>query len=278
MKYHANHANRFKRKSWNFNKILPNIITLSALCIGASSIRYALAGRFEIAVTLILIASFFDVLDGRVAKMLNATSHFGAQLDSLSDAINFIVMPTLINYTWMMTGIAKYVGHDSLHYSRTIWCALLVFISCGALRLARFNTIDSSEQDNYKRSKNKFFLGIPSTFAGILILLPMILSFNIDFALSKTILIAHSAYIILIALLMISKVKTPSTKGIILDSSNIAFYFCAFVFIISVLIIYPWIVIPLISFAYLAFLPIYQKILRRDETLKKETLKKDDLQ
>ncbi|MFM8859401.1 MAG: CDP-alcohol phosphatidyltransferase family protein, partial [Methylocystis sp.] len=110
--------------------VLPNIVTLLALCMGLTAIRYAIEGRFETAVTAVMMAAVLDGLDGRIARALKGTSRFGAELDSLSDFVDFGVAPAVILYLW------------SLHEIKGLgWFAVLVFVIAAALRLARFNVM-----------------------------------------------------------------------------------------------------------------------------------------
>lgn len=141
-------------------RLLPNAITVLALCAGLSAVQFALAGHFALAVGAIGIAAIFDSLDGRIARLLDATSRMGAELDSLSDAISFGVAPALVLYIWL--GDASRLG----------WAAALIFAVCMVLRLARFNTLlDDSEQPPYA---NEFFIGVPAPAGGLLALLPVI--------------------------------------------------------------------------------------------------------
>src|SRR6478735_1180812 len=146
-----------------FRVIVPNIITLVALCLGLTAIRLAYEGRFEPAVLAIVVAAALDGVDGRVARMLKGTSRFGAELDSLADFVNFGVAPALILYFW------------GLHELKSAgWIVALVFAICAGLRLARFNVmIDDPNQPAWA---GNFFTGIPAPAGAITVLLPIYLS------------------------------------------------------------------------------------------------------
>ena len=139
----------------NSRVILPNIMTLVGVCIGLTSIKFAFDGRFELSVIAVLIAAIIDGLDGRIARLIKATSKVGKELDSLTDVISFGVAPAFIMYFFVMKDLGR-VG----------WLISLIYVVCVALRLARFN-ISSSEQESWK---DNFFEGIPSPAGGVLVL------------------------------------------------------------------------------------------------------------
>ena len=143
--------------------ILPNAITLIGVCIGLSSIKFALDGKFALAVVGILFAGLMDALDGRIARLIKATSEMGKELDSLGDVISFGVAPAFIMYFWNLQYLDK-LG----------WFVCLIYVVCVALRLARFN-VSSNEEPSWK---DNFFEGVPSPAAGIIVLMPLILSFS----------------------------------------------------------------------------------------------------
>jgi len=149
------------------SRLFPNMITIAGLCCGLSAIRFGMAGRWEMAVGFILAAALIDGMDGRVARMLGATSLFGAQLDSLSDFMCFGVSPVLVLYMWQLHDI-KGIG----------WAVVLFFAVCMALRLARFNT--GLYDDSKEPWEKQFFTGIPAPAGGILSLLPLVISLQFD--------------------------------------------------------------------------------------------------
>ena len=149
----------------NFNRMVPNALTLLALCAGMTSIRMALTERWEMAVGAVIVAMILDGLDGRIARLMKANSEFGAQLDSLSDVINFGVAPALIVYHWSLIEV-RGLG----------WAIALLLTICCALRLARFNANLSIA--NKPPWASRFFTGVPAPAGAGLALLPMILSFE----------------------------------------------------------------------------------------------------
>ena len=149
--------------SKNTRVILPNIFTLIGVCIGLSSIKFAFDGRFEISILAIIIAAIIDGLDGRIARLIKGASKVGKELDSLTDVISFGVAPAFIMYFWKLNELG-----------RAGWLIFLIYVVCVALRLARFN-VNSEAEPSWR---DNFFEGIPSPAGGILVLLPLVLSFS----------------------------------------------------------------------------------------------------
>ncbi len=143
--------------------ILPNILTLIGVCIGLSSIKFALDGRYESAIIAVVFAAVIDGLDGRIARLIKGTSKVGKELDSLTDVISFGVAPAFIMYFWSLKNLGK-LG----------WLLCLIYVVCVALRLARFN-VNSNEEPSWR---DNFFEGIPSPAGGILVLMPLIYSLS----------------------------------------------------------------------------------------------------
>jgi len=143
--------------------ILPNMLTLIGVCIGLSSIRFALDGKFEFAIIAIMFAALIDGLDGRIARLIKATSKVGKELDSLTDVISFGVAPAFIMYFWALDNIGRFG-----------WLISLIYVVCVALRLARFNVSTGGEPSR----RDNFFEGIPSPAGGVLVLMPLIYSFS----------------------------------------------------------------------------------------------------
>src|SRR5438128_2363987 len=148
----------------SFNRMVPNVLTLLALCAGMTAIRFAFSGDFQYAVFAIIAAGIFDGLDGRLARLLKATSQFGAELDSLADFISFGVAPAVVVYLWPMTQLHS-VG----------WAIVLFYAVCCDLRLARFNTQLVTETPPWATN---FFSGAPAPAGAGLIMLPMFISFE----------------------------------------------------------------------------------------------------
>jgi CDP-diacylglycerol--serine O-phosphatidyltransferase len=189
---------RDKRTSgWSLNRMIPNILTLLALCAGMTAIRLALAGKFEAAVTAIIIAGILDGIDGRIARLLKGISSFGAELDSLSDFVSFGVAPAVLLYIWTMSAMQS-VG----------WVLVLLFAVCCGLRLARFNTQIGADLPPYAYN---FFTGVPAPAGAGLVLVPMMLWFEFggDFFRSPYF---NGAVLAGVAALMVSQVPTFSFK------------------------------------------------------------------
>ena len=153
--------NEFKIVSVNKSRyILPNVLTLIGVCLGISSIKFAMDGNFSYAVLFLVVAAILDALDGRVARLIKGTSDFGKELDSLTDFVSFGIAPAFIIYFWELNKFGK-IG----------WLIVLLFSVCCVLRLARFNLTKFEKNDEWK---NNFFQGVPSPAGGCLILLPLI--------------------------------------------------------------------------------------------------------
>lgn len=184
--------------------VLPNLVTLLALCLGLTAIRFASEGQFEIAVVAIVGAAILDGLDGRIARALEGTSRFGAELDSLADFVDFGVAPALLLYFW------------SLHENRSLgWFAALIFAVACALRLARFNVmVDDPELPAWRKG---FFVGMPAPAGAVVGLLPVYIRM-MEVAPGETVSPgfagAEAAYVLAIAILMASRVPHFSGKSL----------------------------------------------------------------
>ncbi len=148
-------------------QLLPNMLTIGAICAGLTAIRFGVQGNYLLAVQLILVASVLDGLDGRLARLLGADSKMGAELDSLADFLNFGVAPALIVYFWALQDV-RGAG----------WIAALVYAVCCVVRLARFNVAGKSEEA--EEGSGEFFVGVPAPAGALLVMLPMYLSFAFD--------------------------------------------------------------------------------------------------
>ncbi|MFQ3307619.1 MAG: CDP-diacylglycerol--serine O-phosphatidyltransferase [Candidatus Midichloriaceae bacterium] len=222
-----------------FQKLIPSIITVAAMCLGITAIRYSLDGKFNIAVALIIIAAFLDGIDGRIARLLNASSQFGAQLDSLADLCNFGVAPGITIYLWSLKDIPfKGIG----------WSFVLFFITCSALRLARFNAQALMKKESVNMN---YFTGLPMPIAGVLLLIPMVFTFDLlkekDFLSYWGIAI----YVVVIGLLMISKIPIYSAKKLHVSKEKIPFILIIIGLLFSFLILEPWIVLPFVGLLYI---------------------------
>ncbi len=233
-----NGSPRPKLREQPLSRIFPNMITLAGLCCGLSSVRFAMLGKWEMAVSFIIAAALIDGMDGRVARMLGATSLFGAQLDSLSDFLCFGVAPVLVLYMWQLQYIQG-IG----------WAVVLFFAVCAALRLARFNTALFDEPK--EAWEKQFFTGVPSPAGGILCLLPLIVSLQFEMALSiPPALIACN--VVLVGTLMASRIPTFSGKKIRIKHENIPHFMIAASLLLVLFVIAPWTFLSVISLCYMA--------------------------
>lgn len=223
--------------------LIPNLITLLALCAGLSAIRMALEGKIELGVYLILGAAVLDSVDGRIARLLKGTSKFGAELDSLADFVSFGAVPALVLYLWGMNEAGP-IG----------WIAVLVFAICGALRLARFNV--QIEDPNQPAWMANFFTGVPIPAGAVLVMLPIYLeNVGVPKGLIHPWLV--TAFTMAIALLMVSRVPVFSGKkiGAKVPRESVLPLFVAAIAFVALLMSYPWIVLTVGTVAYLASLP-----------------------
>jgi len=233
--------------------VLPNLVTLLALSMGLTSIRYAVDGRFETAVLAVMAAAVLDGLDGRLARALKGTSRFGAELDSLADFVDFGVAPALLLYFWALHEI-KDLG----------WFAALAFAIACALRLARFNVM--VEDPARPAWQADFFVGMPSPAGAVTVLLPLYLHLSaLELPSSKGFVLVYIAYVLLIAFLMASPIPHFSGKrvGKVSRDLVIPLLFGAGVTLL-LLAIYPMEVLTVLSLAYLALIPVG---MRRYKTL-----------
>jgi CDP-diacylglycerol--serine O-phosphatidyltransferase len=223
------------------SRLFPNMITIAGLCCGLSAMRFAMLGHWDMAVAFILAAALLDGMDGRVARMLGATSVFGAQLDSLSDFLCFGVSPAMVVYLWQL--------HD-IHGLG--WAVVLFFVVCTALRLARFNT--ALYDDNKEDWERQFFVGVPSPAGGILCLLPLIFSLQFDsgFALPPAVTACN---LLLVGTLMASRIPTFAGKHIRIRHEYIPHFMIVCSVLLVVFIIYPWLALSGLGLSY--FTSIY---------------------
>lgn len=231
----------------HFSKILPNCITLLALIIGVSAIRFALDSKWLISVYCILIAAILDGLDGRVARLLNASSSLGAELDSLCDFVNFGLSPALLIYLW---------SFQQYEYKIFSWSAILLYIVCMAIRLARFNIGIVESNDKLKKY---FHIGVSAPSGALLVLIPVMLDFDITGNLSfymrnHTFII--NIYIMFIAFLLASRLPTISIKNLYIKPEYLSLLMIIAAFVIIGLVIYTWYVLPFIGLLYLISIPI----------------------
>ena len=225
----------------NSRVILPNILTLFGVCIGLSSIKFAFDGNFELAIIAVIIAGIIDGLDGRIARLIKATSKVGKELDSLTDVISFGVAPAFIMYFWSLVEIGR-LG----------WLVSLIYVVCVALRLARFNVNTGGEPS----WKDNFFEGIPSPAGGILVLTPLVYSLSEIQIFEPNYQIIVPSLFILISILLISKIPTYSLKRIAVPRKTTIFLLFSVVLFFGFLFIYTFNTIVIASTIYLVFVPI----------------------
>ena len=234
--------------------ILPNMLTLIGVCIGLTSIRFALDGRFEFAIIAIIFAALIDGLDGRIARLIKGTSKVGKELDSLTDMISFGVAPAFIMYFWKLNTLERFG-----------WLLCLIYVICVALRLARFN-INSNQEASWR---DNFFEGVPSPAGGILVLTPLIVSLSgFDYVqLNYDIIVP--IFFVITSFLLISKFPSYSFKKIVIPRKTTIFLLFGIILFFGLLLIYTFNVIAISSIVYLLLLPIsffhFQKIKKRHQ-------------
>jgi CDP-diacylglycerol---serine O-phosphatidyltransferase len=227
-----------------FRTLLPNMITLLALCAGLTAIPLAVQGKLEWAVAAIVFAALLDGIDGRVARMLKGTSKFGAELDSLADFVNFGVAPALILYFW-----------DLHELGNAGWIAAMVFAICTGLRLARFNVM--ADDPNKPAWAGNFFVGVPAPAGAITVLLPIYVYYlgmpRLAFVAPVTLV-----YTLAIAFLMVSRLPVFSGKrvGKRVRPEMVLPVFVGVVLFFALLISYPWPVLTIGTVLFLACLPL----------------------
>jgi CDP-diacylglycerol--serine O-phosphatidyltransferase len=221
--------------------LVPNVITLLAICAGLTAIRLSTEGHMELAVAAIVFAAVLDGLDGRVARMIKGQSKFGAELDSLADFVNFGVAPGLILYFWQL--------HD---LNNGGWIAAMIFAISMSLRLARFNaTLDDPNKPAFAAN---FFTGMPAPAGAITVLLPIYLAF---LGMPTPPAVLTAAYTLLIAFLMVSRLPVFSGKTVRMrvPPEMVLPVFVSVVFFIALLIGYPWHILTACTVLYLLSLP-----------------------
>ena len=246
--------------------ILPNILTLIGVCIGLSSIKFALDSKYEIAVIAIFFAALIDGLDGRIARLIKATSKVGKELDSLTDVISFGVAPAFIMYFWSLNNIGKFG-----------WLLCLIYVVCVVLRLARFN-VQSNEEASWK---DNFFEGVPSPAGGILVLMPLIYSLSELKFLNINYNFIVPVFFILVSLLLISKVPTYSLKKIVVPRTMTIFLLFGIVLFFGLLLIYTFNVMVVSGLVYLCLIPIsfmhYIKLNKKLDVVNSENDNDEDM-
>ncbi|MBI4969178.1 MAG: CDP-diacylglycerol--serine O-phosphatidyltransferase [Rhodospirillales bacterium] len=238
-------------KGLSINRLIPNILTLLALCCGLTAIRFGLQGRWEAGVTAILLAGVLDGLDGRIARLLRGTSKFGAELDSLSDFVSFGVAPAVLLYLWSMQGAGSFG-----------WALVLLFSVCCALRLARFNTMLG--QPDLPPWAYNFFTGVPTPAGAALVMLPMMLFFEWGGGFfDRPVVVA--VFLVLVSFLMVSRIPTFSLKGLRVPHHWVLPVLLVVGLLAAFLVTAGWVTLIFFGFLYIASFPFSIRAYRQLE-------------
>ena len=245
---------RGRLRGHSLNRLIPNILTILALCAGVTAMRFGIQGSWEHAVIAIVVASVLDGLDGRIARALGASSRFGAELDSLSDFVAFGVAPAFLVYLWSLQTAGGFG-----------WALALLFAVCCALRLARFNTGLESEVPEPAWAKN-FFVGVPAPLGGLLALMPMIVGLETENEVFASPVI-NGLVIVGISALMVSRVPTIAIKQAKVPARYVVFVLLGVGAFAAFLISTPWVTMAVTALFYLASIPyavvLYRRLERR---------------
>ena len=226
----------------SFRAVIPNIITIFALILGLTSIKFTMTSDFNLAIVSIVLAAILDAADGRIARLIKGTSKFGAELDSLVDFVNFGVAPALIIYFWEL----RYLGNIG-------WILTLIFIICSCLRLARFNVaISNGGKESWK---DNFFTGVPTPAGAGILLIPLIYSLS-DFFVYYQKNDLSLFFIIIASFLMISKVPTYAFKKIKVNKPFVILILLSFVLLFSFLITYTFNTLFVLGLIFICSIPI----------------------
>ena len=232
--------------------LIPNAVTLLALCAGLTSMRFAYEGRWEVSAVAILIAAVLDSLDGALARALKGASKFGAELDSLSDMVSFGVAPAFFLYVWSLHELGRFG-----------WVIALVYGLCCALRLARFNTALEAKTPPTAWGRH-YFTGLPAPGAAGLVMLPLYIDFQFESGLTQSVLVV-APLTILISLLMVSRAHTYSFRRLNVRRDYVLPLVLAFVLIGAFLSSYQWGTLTALGITYLATVPIAANDYRNEE-------------
>ncbi|MCU0830597.1 MAG: phosphatidylcholine/phosphatidylserine synthase [Rhizobiaceae bacterium] len=238
-------------------KLIPNLITVLAVCAGITGIRLAYEGRFELAVAMVLLAAFLDGIDGRIARLIKGETRFGAEMDSLADIVNFGVAPALVLHAFV------------LHEVKTFgWVAALAYVVACALRLARFNVLNIGVKDTSWR--RDYFVGVPAPMGAGLVFLPFYLG-QFGLAESFGFAVFSTVYTGLVAFLMISRLPVWSGKSYRFPREYAVLAIMGAVVFAGLVASEPWLMLSLCVLAYLAFLPFSARAYLRRERAEQVT-------
>lgn len=253
---------RVQPMHFSFNRMIPNVLTVLALCAGMTAIRLAIVGKFETAVAAIIVAGILDGLDGRIARLLKGTSVFGAQLDSLSDFVSFGVAPAVMLYVWTME---QFHGFG--------WAIVLIFAVCCALRLARFNTQLGQELPPYAYN---FFTGVPAPAGAGLAMVPMFAAFEFGDTFFRTPAF-NTFWILAVAGLMVSRVPTFALKRFHVKSEWVLPTLLGVGALAAFLTTEPWATLLIVGVVYIGSFPFsvlhYRKLKRTADEMRAATLR-----
>ncbi|MCI0430516.1 MAG: CDP-diacylglycerol--serine O-phosphatidyltransferase [Rhodospirillales bacterium] len=255
MRFDRDRPHRLRDQS--LNRLIPNMLTIGALCAGLTAVHFGLQGHWERAIIALVVAGILDGLDGRIARLLNGSSRFGAELDSLSDFVSFGVAPALLLYYWTLKDL-RGLG----------WVLALVFAVCCALRLARFNTrIDNADLPAWT---GKFFTGVPAPAGAGLAITPMIATFEFGPGYVDQPAVV-GAVLLAVSLLMVSQVPTFSLKRIRVPHHNVVPALLVVGLLAACLVSIPWITLLAVGAVYIASIPwsisAYGKLSRQRPTV-----------
>ncbi|EJF85689.1 CDP-diacylglycerol--serine O-phosphatidyltransferase [Candidatus Bartonella washoeensis] len=239
---HDDSGNRW-RSPIPMRYVIPNIITILAICAGMSSIRLAFEHRYEAAILMVLLAAILDGADGRIARLMDGSSSFGAQMDSLADVVNFGVAPALIVYSFILNQ-AHQVG----------WVAALVYCVACCLRLARFNVM--LDNMDIPKWQGNYFIGVPAPAGALLLLLPMYLG-ALGLIPSWGWALFFSLYTVIVAFLLVSRLPVWNAKTIDQNLRRDIVVPCMLGIVIYVgfLATYTWYTLLITAVGYMIFLP-----------------------
>lgn len=235
--------------NFSLNRLIPNILTLLALCAGMTAIRFALEGKFQLAVIAIIIAALLDGIDGRIARFLKATTVLGAQLNSLSDFVSFGVAPSVLVYVWSLSQLHGFG-----------WAVVVIFAMCSALRLARFNAQLGIEPPAFAFN---FFIGVPAPAAAGLAILPMLLSFQLGGDLIFRSPYLNSLVLAGVAALMVSRLPTYSFKRFRVKRDWVLPTLLVIGALAAFVSTEPWATLSMVGLLYLGSIPASYRAYRK---------------
>lgn len=242
------------RTEFHLFQLLPNLLTVAAICAGMTAIKFGVEGNYLRAVQLILFAAVLDGLDGRLARLLNADSTMGAELDSLADFLNFGVAPAFVVYFWGLQDIKQIA-----------WLAALVYALCCVFRLARFNVAKKSDDGD----DGMYFIGVPSPAGAMLVMLPMFISFAFaDAPRLPNVLLC--LYMMAIGLLMISPIPIWSFKSTRISRENVKYFLIGAALVGAAVLTFAWVTLAVLCLAYIAL--VVWSAIRRKRRMKTDAV------